>query len=55
MEEDEEEVEMYETETDETETTETESDEEDDSKKSPVGKNTFSILIQVYSKCKPSM
>ena len=55
MEEDEEEVEMYETETDETETTETESDEEDDSKKSPVGKNTFSILIQVYSKCKPLM
>ena len=54
MEEDEEEVEMYETETDETETTETESDE-DDSKKSPVGKNTFPILVQAYSKCKPLM
>ena len=53
-EEDDEEVEVYETETDETETTETESDE-DDSKKSPVGKNTFSILVQAYSKCKPLM
>ena len=51
MEEDEE---VYETETDETETTETESDE-DDSKKSPVGKNTFSILFQANSKCKPLM
>ena len=55
MEEDEEEVEVYETERDETETTETESDEEDDSKKSPVGKSTFSILVQAYSKCKPLM
>ena len=54
MEEDEEEVEVYETETDETETTGTESDE-DDSKKSLVGKNTFSILVQAYSKCKPLM
>lgn len=53
-EEDDEEVEVYETDTDETETTETESDE-DDSKKSPVGKNTFSILVQAYSKCKPLM
>ena len=53
-EEDDEEVEVYETEIDETETTETESDE-DDSKKSPVGKNTFSILVQAYSKCKPLM
>ena len=24
-------------------------------KKSPVGKNTFSILVQAYSKCKPLM
>ena len=53
-EEDDEEEEVYETETDETETTETESDE-DDSKKSPVGKNTFSILFQANSKCKPLM
>ena len=53
-EEDDEEVEVYETETDETETTETESDE-DDSKKSPVGRNTFSILVQAYSKCKTFM
>ena len=55
MEKEKEEVEMYETETDETETTETESDEEDDSKKSPVGKNTFSILVEAYSKCKTFM